>query len=105
MYFGFWLAIFGLAVASTAVWGVAQRQIPFSASVAAATWMLLAIVSDTVSIYPQGSEIVVGEPAIQYLFAGLGLLSAGAIILWWFGQYPAEEELEVDGSEGVLKVR
>jgi hypothetical protein len=113
-----WATLFLLLIvltgAATWAWTVREQAIPFMTMLSVTGWSLLATVGGQITIYhDDGSSTTVAEPAIQYVFVGLAVLSFFALVLWYFGEYPVQAEstsrndgdrIGVDGdpnSEGV----
>lgn len=89
--------VFALAVGATYVWAVQEQAIPISSTVSTAGWALLSLRGSTITVYSDdlATQQLVGAESLQYFTAGMALLSAGALVLWFFGSYPpVESEVE-----------
>lgn len=83
----------------TLLFAVYEEAVVFSAAMATATWILLSFVPE-IAVISGGEEVLVQIGAVRWLFAGLGILSALALLGALIGWYPAEEHEE--SREGMI---
>jgi hypothetical protein len=89
MYYLNYLLLWLVAGVATYIWAVREERVPMAGLVSTASWGVVALVGGSTTIYHQdGSTSAVGTPVMQWVAAGLALLSLGAVVLWIFGQYP-----------------
>lgn len=87
-----WLAMFGFAAGSTAVWAILERRIPLSTTTSFAAWGWLAYRSETIAIHDAGVTFEQSAPYLQYFALFMAALSALGLVLWYFGDFPPDDE-------------
>lgn len=89
MWATLWLLLVVLSAGATWAWAIREEAIAFMTMVSTATWAMLSLTGATIELYhDDGTMTELSEPAVQYLFAGLSILSFMALVLWYFGQFP-----------------
>jgi uncharacterized membrane protein len=103
MWATLWLLLVVLSAGATWAWAVREQAIAFMTIASTASWSLLAVTGSTIELYHQdGTMTELSEPAIQYFFAGIALLSFFAFVLWYFGQYPVTGADESDSPPDTI---
>lgn len=84
--------MFAFAVGATATWAILETRIPLATTSGFAAWGWLAYRSEVIS-YPNGG-VTFEQPApyLQYLALFMAVLSALGLVLWYFGDFPPDDE-------------
>lgn len=93
-----WLAMFAFAVGCTATWAILETRIPLSTTAGFAAWGWLAYRSETIVSRAGGVTFEQSAPYLQYFGLVMAALSAIGLILWYFGDFPPEDE-PLDNTE------
>lgn len=87
-----YLVVVALAAGATYAYVVRETAIPLATLSATAFWAIAALQGNNVVLYHQdGTSTTVGSPSFQYMATGLAILSFGAWLLWYWGEYPPSE--------------
>ncbi|PCR89443.1 hypothetical protein [Natrinema ejinorense] len=90
---GVFFATIAIATLFTVIYGVLEEAVVFSTAIATTTWLLLAFIPEVVVI-SNGSKVPVQIGPIRWIFTGLALLSAIALIGALLGVFPAEPDID-----------
>ncbi len=90
---GVFFALVAIATLFTVIYGVLEEAVVFSTAIATATWLLLAFIPEVVVI-SNGTEVSIQIGPVRWIFTGLALLSAIALIGALFGVFPAEPDID-----------
>lgn len=93
MWSGIYLALFALAAGATYIYVVKEEAVVFTSAIASGTWSLLAITGGGVDVVSGGETVTMSLGSVQYLFAGLSLLSLIAFVGSIIGWYPTDPEI------------
>lgn len=94
-----WFALVVGASVLTLGWLYIRENVALTTLLASALWFYAAYSGgDLRRITESGSEVAVGAPELQYVALALALLSLLARVLYWFGEYPPNEQVAAEGS-------
>ncbi|WP_121744893.1 hypothetical protein [Natronorubrum halophilum] len=97
---GLFLGVFAFATVMTLLFAVYEDAVVFSSAMSTVCWIYLAFVPEIVVI-SDGTDVPVQIGPVRWLFAGIAILSALALLGSMMGWYPAEEAPEAS-REGMI---
>ena len=88
--FVFLVAFAGVA---TYTFAVQEKAIPMTTTIASFAWIYLGLVGNAIQRHAlDGTPYTIQVGSLQWFFTAMGVLSFGALILWYFGEYPQNED-------------
>jgi hypothetical protein len=98
----YWLGMAVLATLLTFAWLFVERRVIMTGLFAGFIWVFLALTGDDVyRITETGEQVAAPVGVIQYFTLAMGILSLLAVILYWSGHYPPEEDFNDNANEEI----
>lgn len=91
-----YVTIIVLAGAATWTYMIRQESIAPMSMVATALWAILAAQARNIVVVDGGVSVIDSAPSFQWIAVGMAVLSFGAFILWYFGEFPPQDEDMLD---------
>jgi hypothetical protein len=88
-----WFVLVALAAVSMGAWLFIPVRIATTSLLASGLWLFAAYTGgDLTQLTDSGTEVAVSAPELQYVALAMGLLSLLARVLYWFDEYPPNEQ-------------